>query len=114
MTNRVEIIAHRPQYTGVPVPLVVDLTEFGIVFIPYGQQAFRERTVCVQYKLACGFVSFFSYRSRNGRGFVTIGPRDRHGVTVTTVPLEGVAQGKHIDGEDVRRLAGRPCAFQIL
>jgi hypothetical protein len=25
--------------------------------------------------------------------------------------LEGVAQGKHIDGGDVRRLAGRPRAF---
>jgi hypothetical protein len=37
-----------------------------------------------------------------------------HGPTVTTVPLEAVAQGKHIDGGDVRRLAGRPRAFQVL
>src|SRR5262245_9142883 len=36
----------------------------------------------------------------------------RHGSTVTTVPLEGVAQGKQTSTvEDVRRLAGRPRAF---
>jgi len=35
------------------------------------------------------------------------GPRLRHGSTVTTVPLEGVAQGKHIDGGRCAT-AGRP------
>src|SRR5215831_1390291 len=44
-----------------------------------------------------------------GRGVVV-----RHGSTVTTVPLEGVAQGKHPDGEGMRRLAGRPRALVIL
>jgi hypothetical protein len=31
-----------------------------------------------------------------------------------TLNFEVVAQGKHIDGGDVRRLAGRPRAFQLL
>src|SRR5262245_44856388 len=57
---------------------------------------------------------------RDYRNTVRVCDRDRgsplrHGSTVTTVPLEGVAQGKHTRRwEDVRRLASRPRAFQIL
>src|SRR5215470_18779420 len=47
-----------------------------------------------------------SVRDRNRR------PPLRHGPTVTTVPLERVARSKHPDGEGMRRLAGRPRAFQ--
>ena len=51
-----------------------------------------------------------------GLGFrsVDLAAPVRHPITGENVPLEGVAQGKHIDGEDVRRLAGRPRAFQLL
>src|SRR5262249_40885687 len=59
VTNRVEIGAYPPQYTGVPAPLVVDRAKPGIVLIVhYGQQAFHELTVCPHKILACGFFSF--------------------------------------------------------
>src|SRR5262249_15563133 len=35
-----------------------------------------------------------------------------HGATVTTVPLEGWRRASTSTVEDVRRLAGRPCAFR--